>query len=498
MKTATVQFGEWSPDQPDLENGCIDAKNVYPTAGGYGPFMGPIGTGDTVSGSVIGARLFKKADGSGLIAGGTGTDLFIRTTSGVTASSLGLTVGADSYWRFERFGDLVFAVAGGQATHYLTDIDSDTAWSAAPGSIPKARCVAQFNEFLVLGNVDDGAVYPYRVQWSAFNNPAGSWAADSATQAGSIDLEERYGQVTALAATRVPIAFQEFGVTQFRYVGPPQVWTGAREGYIERERGAIATGGVVTVGDVAFFAAHDGFYMTDGASVRPIGDRRVNDWFLSEVSDADMFRIQGGVNWDQRCVVWAFPSTGGGGSVLDRLLVYSWQENRWSYAVVSVDVLVESRVDAVTLEDMDTLYPSGLDSIPVSLDSAQFLARGRRFAAWITSGATSELSTFDGASLQATIEGGEFQPMPGRRVYVGGAYPLIENAAESTTVRLGHRAQGKGAAVNYTPATSPGPAGFCPQRLDSRYVRPSMIVPAGATWDKAQGVQVMYRPSGGR
>lgn len=498
MKTITIPFGAWTPDRPDLENACTEARNVYPTAGVYGPFAGATGTGDTVTGSVKGARMFRRSDTTAVIAGGTGTDLFVRTSSGVTASSLGLTVDADSYWRFERFGDYVFAVAVGEDTHYLTDVDSDTSWSAAPGSIPQARCIAQFNEFLVLGNVNDGTSYPYRVQWSQFNNPTGSWAADSATQAGSIDLEERYGAVVALAATRVPVVFQEYGVTQLAYVGPPYVWRGAREGYIERERGAVSTGAVIPVGDVAFFCAHDGFSVTDGSSVQPIGAGAVNDWFLSEVSDANLFRIKGGVNWDQRCVLWAFPSAAGGGTTLDRLLIYSWQERRWSYAVLTVDVLVESRVDAVTLEDLDALYPSGLDSIPISLDSAQFLPRGRRFAAWTPSGSNSELSTLDGDFLEARIEGGEFQPMPGQRVFVGGAYPLIENADESTTMRMGYRAQGKGSTVMYTSATSPGPAGFCPQRVDSRYVRPSMIVPAGADWDKAQGAQILFRPSGRR
>ena len=32
-----VNFGEWTPDQPNLGSGCADALNVIPTAKGYRP-----------------------------------------------------------------------------------------------------------------------------------------------------------------------------------------------------------------------------------------------------------------------------------------------------------------------------------------------------------------------------------------------------------------------------------------------------------------------------
>ena len=99
----------------------------------------------------------------------------------------------------------------------------------------------------MLGYID-GA--PTRIQWSSFNSPATTWAADRLTQAGYADLDPRFGPITALVGGRYPMVFQERGISLVQYVGPPTVW---RVSVVSEDRGCIAPFSVATIGSQTYF-----------------------------------------------------------------------------------------------------------------------------------------------------------------------------------------------------------------------------------------------------
>jgi hypothetical protein len=287
------------------------------------------------------------------------------------------------------------------------------------------------------------------------------------------------------------MVFQERGVSLVQYVGPPTVW---RVSLVSEDRGCTAPRSVVTIGSQTFFLSQDGFYMTNGSEFVPIGSQRVNQWFFETVDNAFISWTQAAVDWQNRCVIWAFRSIGA--ALPDRLLIYSWEQNRFSTATVDVDWIVGSRISATSLEDLDALFAT-LEDVTPSMDSEVWLAGDRVLGAFISEGGTTAtFNTFNGNALQADWELGAFQPSPGSRVFVSGAQPVMD----TTDWTMQAAAIPADNARMETPGdyNSPGVDGIIPLRSDSKEMRLALRMPAAATWRRAQAVQLTFRGSGKR
>lgn len=486
MNTVKIPLGDWLPDLPAAENpGCEVADNVLPATVGYEPFAGVSGSGETVTGQVFGARQMFDNSGNSLIVGGTSDRLFVRRSS--ITQTTGLTaIGEGEAWDFAQFNDYVIATGNGNAPQYLEDIDSDSTWADLPGSPPTAKRCARVGEFLMLGNVSST---PTKIQWSHYNDPTASWAASRLTQAGSAVLPVADGPVQKIVGGRYATVFQERAVTRLSYVGPPTVF---RSDVITTERGALAPFGVVQVGYMAFFLAQDGFFVTNGSSVEPIGGQRVNKWFFDTVDQSAIKHTHGAVDWQNRCVVWAFRSEAESG--YDRLIVYNYIEGKWSTATIDVGWIFSSALDGVNLDALDAIY-TDLDSIPLSLDSDEFKAKDRRLAAFITGASTSEYATFTGEPLEAVWETGDFQPAPGRRVFVDEVAPVILSDDWDAKVTLMMRDHF--GAQSFSATKEVGWGGFAPVRGEGVRVGIRLVKPSGV-WREATGLDVRFREAGAR
>ena len=484
-----IPFGEFLPDHPDFKNpGCVRANNVYPSAMGYGPFLGAGNTSGSTTGSCRGAAFFARTTGDAITVGGGDDKLWVDVSGTLTATTGLSSIGGDAYWQFHRFNSLVFAVSLNNTLQNLTDIDTDTSWSAVSDAPAQAEVIGQVGAHLMVGNLSTN---PYGLQWSGLNAPT-TFTADAINMAGTASAQPEYGKITGIVGDRYPMLFQEYGISRISFVGPPTVF---RIDPIEEARGAIAPNSIVTVGFVTFHLAHDGFYATDGTSQKPIGTSRVNDFFRESVSDADMFRTCGAVNWEEQSIVWAYPSAEGGGD-LDKLIIYSFAENRWSTADLSVDWLVQGTVNATTIDGLGALF-SSIDEIGSPVDSALFKARGRRLSAYLNDGTNTQLTALDGSTLQADFETGEFQPQPGVRANTCEVWPIIENPLGNTQARAMTRTK-KGEAETVSGFGVENAAGWCPIRAEGLYTRIGVTVPAGAEWSKGQGVHIGYRAGGKR
>lgn len=483
---ADIPFGEWLPSQPDFRNpGCVEALNVIPSPGGYSPLLDLVDTGADVTGTVVaGAQNFVDNSGNPVIVGGVGTRLF--TVRGTTvAQTTGLTTSALA-WDFAKFNDFVIATDINNAPQYLTDIDTDDTWSAVPGSPPNARYCAAISNFLMLGNIS-GA--PYRIQWSSYNSPATSWTASRLTQAGFADLATEFGAVQRIIGGRFGIVFQERGIHRLNYVGPPLVWSAD---VISKDRGTTAPFSVVNVGYLTYFLAQDGFYVTDGSSVQPIGNRRVDRWFFDTVDQANLSATQGAVDWHNQCIVWAFRGTTN--SVRNRLLIYSWGEDRWSNAELTTGWLVDTNVAAVTLEGVDTLYPSGIDSVPLSLDSGVFRAGSNVLSAFVAGATDSTLYNFTGNPLRAVWETSKFQAAPGQRVFISGVRPVADADTWDWNAVLKFR-NWDGDDL-WSARLDAAWDGNIPVTGEGMDMSVQLVKPAGSEWNHSQGVQIFSRPAG--
>lgn len=484
----TIPFGEWLPDMPATHNpGCEVADNVIAVASGYAPFPARVDSGETVAQAVVGAQQIFDTGGNSVLVGGTIDSLFVRRSAFTETTGL-TSIGLGQAWDFAQFNDYVIATGDGNNPKYLSDVDSDNTWSDLPGSPPPARRCARVGEFLMLGYVSG---VPSKIQWSHYNDPTASWALSRLTQAGSATLPVSDGAIQRIVGGRYATIFQQRAITRLSYVGPPIVF---RSDVISAERGATAPFAVVSVGYLTYFLAQDGFFVTNGSSVEPIGNRRVNDWFFRNVDQGAIQEVQGAVDWQNQCIVWALRTTGSSG--FNKLIIYNYNEARWSTATVSLDWLVSSALDGVNIDSLDAIY-GDLDSIPLSLDSAEFKAKDRRLAAFTYDSVadTSEYSTFTGEPLEATWETMEFQPAPGQRVFVRGVQPVMQ--AETWDCRVTLLMRDHRGAQSFSNTLTTGWGGFAPVRGEGHRMAVRLVKPSG-DWQDAVGVDVEFRPAGRR
>ena len=302
MQTLDVPLTDWLPDQPSRNNpGCEEAINVRPVSGGFGPLNSLTASGDTLTSPCRGAMQLFDSTGSSLIVGGMEDRLFTRR--GAITETAGMTsIGLHEHWDFAQFNNFVIATANGNSPQHLDAIDTDDTWSALPGSPPVAKRCGKVGEFLMLGAIQGN---PSRIQWSSYNNPGGDWTPARGTQAGFADLPPNYGEVQQIVGGRFGLVFQQRAIHRLSYVGPPVVW---RADELSVDRGAIAPFSVVNLGYLVFFLAQDGFFLTNGASVEPIGTSRVNEWFFENVNQDAIAETHGAIDWQNELIVWAFKS----------------------------------------------------------------------------------------------------------------------------------------------------------------------------------------------
>jgi hypothetical protein len=262
---------------------------------------------------------------------------------------------------------------------------------------------------------------------------------------------------------------------------------------VSEDRGCIAPRSIATIGAQTYFLSQDGFYMTNGSEFLPIGSQRVNKWFYRTVDNAAIAWTQAAVDWQNRCIVWAFRSVGAARP--DRMLIYSWEQDKFSTATVTVDWVVGSRIAATSLEDLDAIFAT-LEDVTPSMDDETWLSGDRVLGAFISSGSAATFNIFNGLALQADWELGAFQPTPGSRVFVSGAQAVLE--AVDWSMQIAAVPANNERSETVTAYGTPGIDGAVPLRADGKEMRLALRMPSAAVWTRAQAVQLTYRGSGRR
>lgn len=499
MRTQEIEFGQWLPDQADYKNpGLVVANNCYAAPGGYVPFEVAVATSDTTTETVAGAQKFFRNDGSSIVVGGSATRLFVREQGALTETSGLNSLGNLSTWQFERFNDLIVAVSLENDPQYLTDLDSDTTFSALPGNPPRATVVGKVLEWLVMGDLTDIASLgsprtPNRVRWGAFNNPTSGWVTDRGNQSDFRDLDAKYGKVTGIVGGRFGLVFQERAIWRMVYVGAPKVFDFE---LVADDRGCVAPGSLVTIGYQTYFLDQSGLFVTNGSAVEPLGDQRVNEYFEANVDVAQISLTHGAVNWPKRAVAWTFRSRNADG--YQNQIIYNFVTERFTSATQSVDYLVQTSQDALTLGDLAALFPGGLGTLSAfQLGNLDWQGTSNNLGAFIASGAGSAYSSFTGSSAEAEFVTGDFAVTPGRRTLVDGVMPIVEMTSGTPTTAIRSRAL-QGNTVSSTPSRAQGADGYCPHHVDNWFHSVRTVIPAGSVWENARGLWVRGKATGRR
>jgi hypothetical protein len=475
-----VLLGEWLPDLSELDNpGLVEAKNCIPVDSAYTDFATLTTSGDALAAAPLGAFAAVDTSGDPEIYAGTAAGLYER--SGTSWTDRSDTTYNATYWQFAQFDNYVFATNYNDAPRYRTIGSADD--FAAVTDAPDARQVGVINRFLVLGDLDQGSgAVPHLVQWSEIDDPL-SWptpntSAALAAQAGEQYLQAEHGAVTAIAGGQFwGLIFQKRAITRFTYIGGDKVF---QIDNFERSRGCWAPKSHIQVGNISYFWSHDGIYATDGQSVQPLGEGKVNRWLLNRLNQGALENVSAGVDWDNKCLYWLFPTLS---TAPDTVLIYSIARNRFAWAEQGAQLIFPSFSEGVTLDGLDDLYAS-LDDIGLSLDSAVWQGGIPRIMGFDDA----ELGTFSGASLAATFETGELDQNPMGRVFIRGVRPILTGSPSAVTVAISTRdTQDNAGRVFGSPVTRTTRTGVCDFRTQGRFISSRLTIAGG--FDRAMALQ---------
>jgi hypothetical protein len=220
--------------------------------------------------------------------------------------------------------------------------------------------------------------------------------------------------------------------------------------------------------------------MCDGETVTPIGDEKVNRWFFSRHSREDIANIWAAVSPRRSEVYWAMPGTPG------RVVVYNWVLQRWSTIETDVTGLLTGRTSNVSIDSLDAIYPSGLDSIPISLDDPS-LAGGNPLLLVVDG--SNQLGSLSGTPMQASGTQKNIELTPGRRSRLRSARMVTDATNASVLVNAKLNA-GDGESLVSTGSMRSN--GKMPLRANGRYFDNQWSIPAGTRWSYVQGCEYEF------
>ena len=76
----------------------------------------------------------------------------------------------------------------------------------------------------------------------------------------------------------------ERSIHRMSYVGTPFIF---QFDNISRNKGCMVAGSIAQYQGITFFLSDDGFYLCDGQTVQPIGNEKVDRFFIDDASESD-------------------------------------------------------------------------------------------------------------------------------------------------------------------------------------------------------------------
>lgn len=445
-------------------------RNAWPTAQGYRP-MASLQPITAALPSFQGGASYVSSDGISTLLATSGLDLHRFNGSGW---DFVLTTALDQ-WRFAQFGDRVIAVNGDLAYYY--DLTAGTA-GALPGSPPNSGLVATVRQQVFLAG-DPTAQNTLAI--SGYNDSEG-WTA-GVNQCLYTPFPSG-GRITGLAGGETGIILQERSIKRATYTGDVTVW---QFDEISRDVGCMSPGSVAESGYLVFFLSEQGFKVCDRNGVEPIGAEKIDREFFSTYSRTDIINnMSAAVDPRTTTVVWCMPGNPG------RLWAYNWSLGKWSTGDIPMSGVFSGFTSAISLEGVSAAYPAGIDSIPYSLDNAIFAGGNPMFlvADW-----NGFIGPLNGPSLEARFGVAPIELEQGRRVRMRGCRAVSDAIVGTVTVDTRARA---GDPPHNVVSGAIRDNGRVPIRANGRHVGFEHVIPAGAVWTYARGLEVEYDPEGRR
>lgn len=479
-----IPFGAWLPDIATFESAAAsEALNVIPSLTGYKPFPAFVSVADALTARARGGTSVRSTTGTIYNFAGDATKLYYMDADGMGWSDVSrlaggaYTTAADQWWKFTVFGNYCIATNLADAVQ-MYELGTSTDFAALSGSPPKAAFCGNIRDFAVLAKCD-GAFN--RVKWSAFNDVK-DWVTSATTMSDSQDLPDG-GLITGFVGGEYGIVFQERAITRMSFEGPPTIF---RFDKVSQTLGCRVEGSIAAFDNKTFFLADDGFYMLyAGADPVPIGSDKVNDWIESNLDSNYLYRVTSAIDPLRQLYIMSFPGGSASSGTPDSLIMYHWPTGKWSRAMAEHEIIYTAMTQAsYTIDGMDAIS-STIDALPFPMDSRFWTGSGRLLLSSFNT--SHQFGYFSGNSLEAKLETGDAQLTPGRKSMLRQVRPMIEGTSVTPSLVIKYRDRLQDAHTS-SAGVSANANGICPVRVNARYHRAQITIPATSYWKYATGV----------
>ena len=470
MPTQRIQLGEWMPDQSGITGVLTDAKNVVSQAIGYGPFPSAVAFSASAAEDLVSLYAAKNEESiTQLFAAGATKIYLLDGVGALTLVKSGMTTGTTDKVRFTQFGKTVITTNNSEKLQAWI-LDSSTSFADLSATAPIAKYITVVRDFVVVANtVESGDQKQYRVRWSAINNET-DWTENVNTQSDYQDVPDG-GQIMGIRGGEFGIVLLERSIHRMTYVGTPFIF---QFDNISRNKGCMVAGSIAQYQGITFFLSDDGFYMCDGQTVTPIGNEKVDRYFIDDASESDYGSMSTAVDPIRKLVIWNYVAIDG----VRKLMVYNFSTKKWTHADAGTDYISEASTATVTLEQLDSINTS-IDALTTSLDSRLYV--GGKYFLGGTLG--NKVYTYTGQSLTGQIATGDID-LGGQSV-VTLARPQVDNG--SATIAVASR-QLLSQDVTFGDAVAADSENRVSLRSSGRYHR-LQLVPTG-NWTNAVAIDV--------
>lgn len=490
-----VPFAPFMPDIASFETSASrEALNVIPSPSGFRPFPSLEGVATATTARAQGAISVRSTTGAIFNFCGDATKLYRLNSNGLGWADVSRVTGGaystppDANWSFTQFGDFVIACNGPDDTQVF-NLASSTNFAALNGTPPEAFFAGSIREFAVLAK--DATQYT-RIRWSAIGDVA-DWVTSATTLSDYQDFPEG-GSIMGFVGGEYGLVFQERAIHRMSFEGPPTVF---RFDKIANYLGCRAEGSIAAYENLAFFLSDDGFYMIRGGSeIVPIGAEKVDRFLEENINASYLYRVSAAIDPINKLYMVGYPSTASGLGVPDSVLIYHWITGEWSRASVPHQFIYTSTTQSTfTIDGMDAVS-STVDGLVFPVNSRFWAGSGRLLLAGFDT--SNRQGFFTGSPLAATVETGDTQLTPGRKSLFRGLRPIIEGTSVTPSLVVGAR-DNLAQNVVYGSSVPANAFGFCNARVNGRYHRARVTIPAGAQWKFARGVDdIKFSSTGAR
>lgn len=357
-----IPFGKLLPDYGPEVDGLLICNNLLPTNGKLMPLRGLSEQAGSVSGTPLYAFLAQDNDGI--------TKLFIATSTGVYRNDAGTPINISKVggysspieaWDHTVYGNTLIMTNGLDSIQAALDFNTALNLTDLGGTPPIAKQVCLYHDHLFLGyTIESGTEYPRRIFRSAKGNLE-DWVVDPDTGCGYRDIPSWGEQIVAIDTIGdYLIVYMTGSIWIIDEVGAP-IWFSYSK--IFEGQGPLSPGSIAKIDQNRhIWFSKDDIYVTDVSGINPVGSGIRS--ILQSINPDYLNRINNIVNFQAKVVIWSYPSLESSGTP-DKLLIYNWEEDRFTTADLSVGCLCVLQGEG---EESSTLTIDGLDTIANTID----------------------------------------------------------------------------------------------------------------------------------